>query len=243
MSQMQKGSRVLVGYTSLGPVIEEMDHTNATAKILDDDVRNYVKDENYKKAWGVWFAEWTEFYQKRKERQASWRVLLGPLASNPDLANSDAIAEQARKYRQDLARWQATYAAMRDAQNKPLPSNAPKVEIPPLPGVPGAPGIPLGTFLLIAGAIGVAVFIYWRLKKTSDSLSRKQAVLEETVLPAALFPYFGPKAGEAAKLATTRDMPALAEAAPSVSGDCGCARDLELTLKPRAASKYFLSGR
>lgn len=242
MSTMQKGSRVLVGYTSLGPVIEEMDHTNATAKILDDDIRNHVKDEGYKKAWGVWFAEWSEFYQKRKERQASWRVLLGPLASNPDLANTDQIAEQARKYRQDLARWQATYATLRDANNKPLPSNAPKVEITPLPNVPGSQGIPLGTFLLVAGAIGLGVFIYWRLKKTSDSLSRKQAVLEETVLPAALLPYFGTSNNEAARLATTRDMPALPPA-PPVAGDCGCARDLEMTLKPRAASKYFLSSR
>jgi hypothetical protein len=202
--------------------------TDMRARVLDADVRVYVTDKNdttgnFRKAWALWFKTWTEWYDKT----------LGTKLAN--LFSSDEIADQATKYEQDLARYQATYATLKDEGGKPLPSNAPLVPVTPVPKPAEQEGVPLWWFLAGVAIIGTGVFIYWRLKKTSQMISARTKVLEEDVLPLALVPAVGPLAPAFAKAASARD----ALHVPTC-GDCG--RDLEVTPVPRAATKYYLSG-
>lgn len=238
MNYAQRGNRVLVGgVVGYGTTIDGIKQTFATARIFNDDVRNFAKDEAFKKAWNAWYAvfsEWADTRITRHERK--WTILLGPLATNPDLVNADEIAVRAAEYRQDLARFQATYATLTSADGKPLPSNAPSVQItPPPPQQKSQEGIPLWVFLAGAAAIGAGVFIYWRVKKTGQMLHARQQVLEKDVLPIVFGSSMGPELGGAfAKAATARD---------AVCGCEGAARDLDVKeIPPRAATRYLLSG-
>ncbi len=224
MNPMQQGTRTMVGYTNLGPVLDEMKNTDATASIFNDDVRNYVTDASFKKAWETWYANWKEFYAARFNGR-----------TNFDILHTDDVAAKAREYRQDLARFQATYANMKTADGKPLASNAPQLQITPPPRPEDKKdGIPLWTFLAVAGVLGVGVFIYWRLKKTGQMLAARERVLKEDVLPLALSSHFGPELGTSLSKAAT--------AGDATRATCECARDLEMKVVPRAASKYILSG-
>lgn len=239
MNYAQRGNQAMVvgAVVGYGLTIDHIKQTLATARIFNDDVRNFAKDEAFKKGWEGWFAtfrEWAETRISRHERK--WTILLGPLATNPDLTNTDEIAVTATERRQDLARFQATYATLKSADGKPLPSNAPIVPITPPPQQEKkADGIPLWALLLGVGVVGAGVFIYWRLKKTSQMLDARRAVLEKDVLPLVLGSSMGPELGGAfAKAATARD---------AVGATCECARDLEIkSLPPRAATRYLLSG-
>jgi hypothetical protein len=218
--------RVAVGFTNLNPVLNEMKQTDATARIFNDDVRANVVDGDFKTAWNTWYADWREFFEGRFNSR-----------TNTDIFSTDKIAERAANYRQDLARFQVTYQGMTTADGKRLPSNAPVIQVTPLPNDPNVKqdGIPLWALLLGVGAIGAGVFIYWRLKKTGQMLDHRRQILEKEVVPLVFSESLGPSLGPAfAKAATAHDLPA---AAPS----CGCQRDLDVIPVPRAASKYFLS--
>lgn len=224
-----------VGFTNPSVTYEKMRHTDTSARIMNDDVRNYVLREAFKTAWSAWYARWRAFFDKTMDEKFS------------NVFKTDEIAAQAEAYRQDLARFQATYKQERDANGQPLPSNTPDVPITPPPDKEDekSTGIPLWALLVGLGVVGAGVGVYYVMKK--------QYQLAEKALP--LLPsILAPEATLLSKAATSHDVSGRVQyafakaghdvvARPMLGGDCGCQRDLDIrAAEPRAFTKYILSG-
>lgn len=228
MSYANNGVQMLVGWTNPNDFYPDMKKTDATARIFNDDVRNFVKDEPFKNAWNTWYPRWREFFDSKNYAGVSM-----------DLLRTDATVAQYQEYKQDLARFQTTYQGLK-SDGKPLPSNAPIVPITPVPGeAKKQDGIPLWWFLAGIAVIGTGVFIYYRLKKASRMLEARENFLVNDAVPFITKP-LGSLSKPFAQAVAVRD----AEVLPALPAPaCGeCARDLEVTPVPRAATKYFLSG-
>lgn len=208
-----------VGFTSPATTYEKMRRVDTAARILNDDIRAYVTNPAFREAYERWYTRWREFYDRT----------MGEKVSN--VFRSDEIAELTGGYEQDLARYQESYSAERDAQGRPLPSHSPKVPVTPPPSTDDKKeeGIPLWHFLLGVGVIGAGVFAYYTAKR----MMQVRSAIEKDVLPIAMGATMGP-AGVALARAAAHD--------PSPS-TCGCSRDLEVVpAAPRAYAKYILSG-
>jgi hypothetical protein len=206
-----------VGFTWNATTYEKMQRTDTTARILNDDVRMYVTRESFKTAFAQWYAKWRAFFDKTMDEK--WSNVL----------RSDAIAEQAAAYEQDLVRWQDGYAAERDAQGKPLPSNAPKLQVTPPPpdGEKKDEGLPLWVFIAGVGLVAAGVFAYFAVKRMQQVRNN----IEKDVLPLVMGASMGPTGVALAKAAAH-------------DPDCGgCGRDLDIKpASPRVGAKYILSG-
>ncbi len=210
-----------VGWTNPSTTYEKMRQTNVAATILDGDMRLYASD-TLKTAWMKWYSAWTQFFETTMQTMNKLGVVLS--------MSTDELAAQSEAYRQDLARFQATYAAQKDPQGNPLPSNSPPVPITQLPGAEPKEGLPLWAFALGAVLIGGTVFFVYSMRKAAQELAAKKDVLERRVLPMVMSSTMGPQLG-----------PAFAEAAVARDGvPCGCSHTAN-DPGPRPALKYLLT--
>lgn len=165
----QRSRADVVGFVAPTITYDRMRQIQASAVTLDANIRHYVTDESFRRAWAAWYAEWLPFYEKYAGPDYSTSARLAAAFE------SDELSQQTESYRQTLERFASDYRNQRQANGQPVPplaGGSPSLgRIPLNPhDAPANLGIP--AWLWVVGGValaGAGYYGYTRLRSRRGS--------------------------------------------------------------------------